>query len=174
MACLFHKWNGCKCEKCDKVRDSEHAWNGGCKCEKCGKTRDVGHTWNGCKCEKCGIINDELHTWEDNGKGTLICHNCEKKRIMVDYFNLDINNMMLGMLMKSALFSIGVSNIKVLDEVEKVVEMGHIYADDTFATFLTVIKVLKNENKISESHYEQVLIKAQEINQHLSLGMNIN
>ena len=37
MACLFgHKWDGCKCEKCGKVRDVGHSWNG-CVCEACGK-----------------------------------------------------------------------------------------------------------------------------------------
>lgn len=37
MACLFgHKWNGCKCEKCGKVRDIGHSWNG-CVCKTCGK-----------------------------------------------------------------------------------------------------------------------------------------
>ena len=37
MACLFgHKWNGCKCEVCGKVRDAAHSWDG-CVCKTCGK-----------------------------------------------------------------------------------------------------------------------------------------
>ena len=37
MACLFgHQWNGCKCEKCGKVRDTGHSWDG-CICKTCGK-----------------------------------------------------------------------------------------------------------------------------------------
>lgn len=37
MACLLgHKWNGCKCERCGKVRDSCHSWEG-CVCGACGK-----------------------------------------------------------------------------------------------------------------------------------------
>ena len=35
MGCIFHKWNGCKCIKCEKTRNEQHEWNG-CKCEKCG------------------------------------------------------------------------------------------------------------------------------------------
>ena len=27
MACILgHKWDGCKCTKCDKTRDSNHKW----------------------------------------------------------------------------------------------------------------------------------------------------
>ena len=43
MACLFgHKWNGCKCEKCGKVRDEGHEFvsvpgSSKTKCAKCGK-----------------------------------------------------------------------------------------------------------------------------------------
>ena len=38
MKCLFgHKWDGCKCSKCGKIRDEGHTWKG-CVCSKCGKT----------------------------------------------------------------------------------------------------------------------------------------
>ncbi len=60
MACLFgHKWNGCKCTRCGKIRDEGHAWNG-CTCTICGKSRDEGHVWkptkNACVqvCSRCG------------------------------------------------------------------------------------------------------------------------
>ncbi len=37
MACLLgHKWNGCKCETCGKVRDTGHSWDGRV-CRTCGK-----------------------------------------------------------------------------------------------------------------------------------------
>lgn len=53
MACLFHKWDGCKCAKCGKVRDKSHNWNE-CECKRCGKLRNQGHIWNGCDCTVCG------------------------------------------------------------------------------------------------------------------------
>ena len=36
MGCLIHKWDGCKCLKCEKVQDKNHYWENGI-CEKCGK-----------------------------------------------------------------------------------------------------------------------------------------
>lgn len=100
MACLFgHKWNGCKCVRCGKLRDEGHDWNG-CTCRICGRKRDEGHDWqrphpnkcyercsicgkerrtehewDGCKCIKCGKFRDEGHDW--NG---CICRICGKKR----------------------------------------------------------------------------------------------
>ena len=53
MACFFHKWKGCKCEKCGKIRDAEHSWNG-CLCINCGKTRYDGHILQDGKCSLCG------------------------------------------------------------------------------------------------------------------------
>ena len=59
MACLFgHKWNGCKCEKCGKLRDSDHMFvsvEGTCeeKCRICGKTIQQHNYENGI-CTKCG------------------------------------------------------------------------------------------------------------------------
>jgi len=54
MACLFgHRWNGCKCERCGKIRDEQHVW-AGCKCKRCGKTRDEQHDWKFCRCNRCG------------------------------------------------------------------------------------------------------------------------
>ena len=48
MNCLIHKWDGCKCTRCGKVRDEQHNWSG-CKCTVCGKTRDEQHDWDLCK-----------------------------------------------------------------------------------------------------------------------------
>jgi hypothetical protein len=61
MACLFgHKWNGCKCEKCEKTRDEQHDWDG-CKCKRCGKTRDESHKQKNGICSVCG---EELKSFE--------------------------------------------------------------------------------------------------------------
>ena len=75
MGCLlFHRWNGCKCAKCGKLRDEAHDWNG-CTCRVCGKKRDEAHDWNGCTCRICGKKRDEAHDW--NG---CTCRVCGKKR----------------------------------------------------------------------------------------------
>lgn len=43
LRCLFdHKWNGCKCSRCGKIRDEQHKWNG-CDCIICGKFRHLTH-----------------------------------------------------------------------------------------------------------------------------------
>ena len=40
MACLFgHKWDGCKCEICGKIRDEKHSWRNGI-CDICGDRQD--------------------------------------------------------------------------------------------------------------------------------------
>lgn len=91
-----HKWDGCKCSVCAKVREEGHDWskdcekcarcgadrNGvhkwsGCKCLKCSKTRDEGHEWGGCICSKCGNMR---HEWTDGG---LICSECGKRRDLI-------------------------------------------------------------------------------------------
>jgi len=75
LKCLFgHKWSGCKCERCGKIRDEEHKWNNkgtGCKCHICGKTRNEGHKWvllEGKCTEKCSVCGKEQiidHKWND-------------------------------------------------------------------------------------------------------------
>ena len=32
-----HKWNGCQCEKCGKIRDNGHRWNFYILCGECVK-----------------------------------------------------------------------------------------------------------------------------------------
>ena len=32
----FHKWDGCRCSRCEAVRDKDHKWDGD-KCSRCGK-----------------------------------------------------------------------------------------------------------------------------------------
>ncbi|MDR1793825.1 MAG: hypothetical protein LBR25_00300 [Erysipelotrichaceae bacterium] len=63
MPCLFgHKWNGCKCEKCGKIRNEEHQWaeKKGCYkiCTIC-KTAEISHDFvseNGVYvCKNCNV-----------------------------------------------------------------------------------------------------------------------
>ena len=83
MACLFvHKWNGCKCAKCGKVRDKNHQYEKAAnkceeKCTVCGQVRTLQHTYErlGGKCEEicgsCGSVRPLLHTFNDG-----VCTNC--------------------------------------------------------------------------------------------------
>ena len=66
MACLFHRWNGCKCDKCGKIRDEQHDWDL-CKgiCNRCGKRQAIKHDWKRCKCSRCGIV---IHHWDSDDK----------------------------------------------------------------------------------------------------------
>ena len=80
IKCLFgHKWNGCKCSRCGKVRDEQHDWDL-CKgkCKRCSKIQQEQHDWNGCKCTRCGKVRDEQHDW-DLCKGK--CKRCSKTQL---------------------------------------------------------------------------------------------
>ena len=60
MACIIHKWNGCKCEKCGKTRDKEHDFRAaetGCAviCSRCGATKEGYHYYSNGYCSRCGI-----------------------------------------------------------------------------------------------------------------------
>ena len=95
MACIIHKWNGCRCEKCGKIRDKEHDWDG-CKCRKCGKKRNEGHSYiyrsrwknitgtekNWCEGE-CRICGNTLYLEHDyqptDEKCILRCTRCGNK-----------------------------------------------------------------------------------------------
>ena len=77
MACLFgHKWNGCKCDKCGKIRNEQHIMDlctGNCK--RCRtKIQNEQHDWNGCKCKKCYRTRDEQHDWQGS-----VCALCGKQ-----------------------------------------------------------------------------------------------
>lgn len=75
MACLFHKWDGCKCSKCGKLRDEGHNWDF-ChgKCVICGKTCNSEHLWKTVSgkyvevCDKCGTKRATSHDWKGNYK----------------------------------------------------------------------------------------------------------
>lgn len=54
--CKFglHKWSGCACILCDKVRNWKHDWSVNCeKCSQCGKERSGVHEWLNGFCVKC-------------------------------------------------------------------------------------------------------------------------
>lgn len=62
LRCMFgfHRWVGCKCEKCGATRNENHDWSQNCeKCAICDTERRDAHDWKGCKCEKCGTIRDQ-------------------------------------------------------------------------------------------------------------------
>ena len=113
MACLLHKWNGCKCGKCGKTRDSEHEFvslSNQCKeqCKKCEKTRDTEHSYdiipNQCqeRCKTCGSTrqSENNHLWvydksefetEEIGKEGKTCSRCSARgKVFMD------DNMALG------------------------------------------------------------------------------
>ncbi len=75
IKCLFgHKWNGCKCSICSKIRNKEHDWSLDCnRCSICGKTRTKQHDWNGCKCSICKKTRDIEH---DLSSDNAICSIC--------------------------------------------------------------------------------------------------
>ena len=74
----LHKWNGCKCCVCGKLRDEGHMWHG-CKCAACSKTR---HEWDRCRCSACGEardVYDALHDWyncDPSENGDEKCRRC--------------------------------------------------------------------------------------------------
>jgi hypothetical protein len=71
---LGHRWRGCRCERCGRLRDAEHLWDG-CLCPKCGLGRDEGHDWVtvDCrrKCRRCGREGSPEHDW-----GGCVCRRC--------------------------------------------------------------------------------------------------
>jgi hypothetical protein len=66
ISCILgsHKWAGCKCSACGKIRDEGHDWSKDCeKCTKCGATRKNAHKWSDCKCSVCGKRPEKGQTW---------------------------------------------------------------------------------------------------------------
>ena len=55
----FHKWNGCKCFDCGRIRDVKHNWEKDCeKCSVCGQIRSKIHKWKDESCIICGTKMD--------------------------------------------------------------------------------------------------------------------
>ena len=84
MGCLIHKWDGCKCTKCGKTRDSNHIFVWSCKdrwnhdspkgcyqvCSKCGKVVTDSFSEHEMKivqcfptCQKCGYKGRPVHVF---------------------------------------------------------------------------------------------------------------
>jgi len=65
MACLFgHKWDGCKCKKCNAVRDEEHQFiRNGCYdvCSVCG-SKSMQATYHQVENGICTVCNVKLVT----------------------------------------------------------------------------------------------------------------
>jgi ankyrin repeat protein len=55
----FHKWDGCICIKCGKIRSIGHDTTRDCKrCSRCNTYfHDNTHVWKDYHCTKCGFIN---------------------------------------------------------------------------------------------------------------------
>lgn len=83
LMCLIgrHKWNGCKCLACGKVRKA-HDWTKDCGvCITCGERRHDAHDWSGCKCRTCGTVRQRAlsendHQWND----ALTCTRCGARK----------------------------------------------------------------------------------------------
>ena len=87
---LFHKWDGCICLKCGKVRETGHQyinnnWDG-CTCLKCGKVREIGHRYENNRCTIC-------HRWNPR----LACGVCGKTKAQFDADNEELNKRMKAM-----------------------------------------------------------------------------
>jgi len=98
MACLFgHKWNGCKCEKCGKLRNEGHDYakipnTYDEKCNICGNTRKISctyHNWKGCQCVECGAKRDEKHDYKlkTSCKYLVVCSICGAHTISLEKFD---------------------------------------------------------------------------------------
>lgn len=111
-----HGWEGCRCAKCAKVRDSEHAWEA-CKCSRCARTRDEAHVWEGCKCRVCAKTRNTEHQFEGcrcvrcgaNGTGShtwrdLVCASCGKGRFADDAVTFQNMPMIKNVAIKEAAF----------------------------------------------------------------------
>ena len=95
MICIFHKWDGCKCVKCGKIREVKYKdqhrveW---CKCVNCDKVFDTGHKWNHGKCEICGAVdNKEGHSTDTYFKldGDIVNIYCLECKQLIDTKSYD-------------------------------------------------------------------------------------
>jgi len=62
MACLFHKWDGCICTKCGKIRDKKHKWRE-FQCERCGSILSIAET---------DLYTDDCPHCDGTGRGTIL------------------------------------------------------------------------------------------------------
>jgi hypothetical protein len=88
LTCLIglHKWDGCICTSCGKIKKDNHNWDG-CKCTKCQTVRDTGHSWakdasSGCsKCSKCGKTRTQHHFQDDK---CIYCGKLSGKSLLIE------------------------------------------------------------------------------------------
>jgi hypothetical protein len=138
MSCLFHKWNGCKCEVCGKIRDQSHKIeliNCVQTCLVCGKhfieEHDFPETDDCCLiCKNCGFTFYN-HDWND-----FVCVKCGKKMLGDDIFTSD--------------------SIQFISDKAK--EFADCSSDESFKlSMLTLSKSIKNVNQIINAGYYLVL-----------------
>jgi len=83
MACLFHKWDGCKCSKCGEIREKKHHYSG-CQCIRCGTKRDYEHDYklDSIECyEVCVICGKKGEVKHEYTNG--ICKKCGKQELSI-------------------------------------------------------------------------------------------
>lgn len=85
MGCLlWHKWNGCVCQKCGEKRNEGHRYQqveGHCesRCSICGDVQPIDHVWDNCKCTQCGKTRDTDHKFTPvEGRCEIMCAVCGK------------------------------------------------------------------------------------------------
>ena len=103
MACLFHKWDGCKCAKCGAVREEQHKFTpvpGECltRCERCGKEIKR-HQWaEGDALRICPVCGKgEIYLRDFFNEEELVCifaasMNCREKKDEADLDGIDVYN----------------------------------------------------------------------------------
>lgn len=147
LKCAFglHRWSGCKCSVCAKVRNEGHNWSKDCEtCAKCATTRSGSHAWNGCKCSNCGKIRNEGHDW---GKDCETCAKCGTKRARAHEWTTDNERCSrCGAQNPNALFDLGCACAleslqggdasKVIRIFEQAARAGHTDAKHMLGLFL--------------------------------------
>lgn len=81
MACIIHKWNGCKCTKCGKTRDEGHIYTYSFRF-KAARGQTEKKSWCEGKCRNCGKIIDVEHDYQPaDKKCVLTCTRCGHTRV---------------------------------------------------------------------------------------------
>lgn len=170
MACLFfHKWKGCKCIKCGKLRDQDHIWDG-CICSVCGKKRYMNHKWDGCICSGCGMKRNQDHVLTG-----CICNKCKteihsklwKECVCLECSKLIKNEETVISLIQTSkaisdiptkIFELLIDNILKRGIESKIVLLGEIAIElpKSHQTYNRIIlelnKILTSEKKLLDHH----------------------
>ncbi len=89
-----HKWDGCKCTRCNETRDAMHEFEplkNQCikRCTKCGKEVKILHTWekDGCmyRCKVCGTTKTN-HQWKSHRCAECGIYDDELQRLFTDQY----------------------------------------------------------------------------------------